>query len=263
MKRIGHLLLVCLLFALPIYSQAESIDSRLLKLDHLSEQILEFTKAGRYHQSKELLETFQREQVRAQRKNDQITEQEWAVITEARQQAYELMQSPEGKEQQCIERATAFRLAVNAVSSDYKPLWIRMEKPVMTSLNELKKSSSSADHSRFHESLNAFLAHYDMLQPSLQLDIPAGRLASLENHVRYVDHFRERLLNEGASAEDIERLEKEVDTIFREMHQEEVPQPSLGWVIGITGGIIMTTLSYVGWRKYRGEKEEARHKPNH
>ena len=36
---------------------------------------------------------------------------------------------------------------------------------------------------------------------------------------------------------------------------EDEADPSLWWVIISTGSIIILTLSYVGWRKYQGEKE--------
>ena len=40
--------------------------------------------------------------------------------------------------------------------------------------------------------------------------------------------------------------------------KKDEADPSLIWVIISTGGMIVLTLSYVGWRKYRGEKEKNR-----
>jgi sporulation protein YpjB len=38
------------------------------------------------------------------------------------------------------------------------------------------------------------------------------------------------------------------------MDQDQA-DPSLWWVIISTGSIIIMTLSYVGWRKYKGDKD--------
>lgn len=37
--------------------------------------------------------------------------------------------------------------------------------------------------------------------------------------------------------------------------EDDEADPSLWWVIISTGSIIIMTLSYVGWRKYQGDKE--------
>lgn len=42
---------------------------------------------------------------------------------------------------------------------------------------------------------------------------------------------------------------------------EDEADPSLWWVIISTGSIIIATLSYVGWRKYNGDKEMKKDAP--
>jgi sporulation protein YpjB len=38
--------------------------------------------------------------------------------------------------------------------------------------------------------------------------------------------------------------------------EEDESGPSIFWLIFSIGGIIFSTLSYVGWRKYNGEKDK-------
>ncbi|WP_338749654.1 sporulation protein YpjB [Bacillus sp. FJAT-52991] len=263
MNKFGRLFIIFFLFMLPISTQAEMINSRLLKLDTIAEQALEFTKAGRYDQAQQFMHQFQKEYLVLQEDHRLASPEEWSVISNVFDEALPLIERPDGREQQCLEVMTSFRLAVNAISSTGTPLWTQMEEPVMSSLQDLKQSSSQLDSSQFHETLNVFLSNYDMLKPSLQVDLASSRLQVLDEQVRYVDHYRDEILAAQSETGEIERLEKEVKAIFYEETKEEVIQPSLGWVISVTGGIIITTLSYVGWRKYKGQQEEARNKRNH
>lgn len=184
------------------------------------------------------------------------------MLATSLEQALQVIESPEGKEREAVEAVTSFRLAADAVVSQYQPLWVEMEQPVMSSLQSLKETSAAADSSGFHASLNTFLANYDIIQPSLKVDISKERLQSLEEQVRYVDQHRTAFLAGEEQEGKIHQLEKEMNMVFKEVSQEEASQPSLGWIISITGGIIITTLSYVGWRKYKGHQEEIKEKQN-
>ncbi|WP_203361907.1 sporulation protein YpjB [Bacillus sp. REN10] len=263
MNKFRQLFIIFFLFMLPISTQAEITNSRLLKLDTLSEQALQFTKAGRYDQAEALMEQFNKDYLVLQQDDRLVSAEEWAVIMNVFHEAFALVKQPDGREQKCLEVMTSFRLVVNAISSTSTPLWMQMEEPVMSSLQDVKQSSSQLDSSQFHETFNVFLSNYETLKPSLQVDLDADQLQVLDAQVRYVDHYREEILATPTEADAIERLEKEVKAVFYEKTREESVQPSLGWVISMTGGIIITTLSYVGWRKYKGQQEEARNKPNH
>ncbi|MFK2824199.1 sporulation protein YpjB [Bacillus sp. B190/17] len=262
MKKIKYLFLVCCLFIIPIHSKAEDANTRLLKLDQTAGQALEFTKAGRYDGAEAQLKTAQLELIHMQYESSGLSMEEWTVLSAALGQALQVLQSPEGKEKETLEMVTSFRLAADAVVSRYQPLWIELEQPVLSSLESLKKSSAAADAPGFHESLNTFLANYYMIQPSLKMDISKKRVEALDQRVRYMDQHREEIFIDQSAQSEVSQLQKEVETVFKEMDKEETAQPSLGWVISITGGIIITTLSYVGWRKYKGQKEDAREKQN-
>ena len=53
---------------------------------------------------------------------------------------------------------------------------------------------------------------------------------------------------------ELDALQYDLKTIFENMEEDEA-DPSLWWVIISTGSIIILTLSYVGWKKYKGDKE--------
>ncbi|MEK4028980.1 sporulation protein YpjB [Pseudobacillus sp. FSL P4-0506] len=263
MKKIKCLFLICCLFIIPVHSQAEDADARLLRLDQIAGQALEFTKAGLYEDAEAQLKAVQLELIQLQFKDSGLPMEDWTVLSTALGEALHVINSPEGKETETLETVTTFRLVADAVVSRYRPLWTEMEQPVMSSLQSLKKSSMTADSSGFHESLNRFLANYYIIQPSLKVDVSEKSVRILDEHVRYMEQNGEKMLKEASAESEIEELEKAVEMVFKEMEKEDPAQPSLGWVISFTGGIIIVTLSYVGWKKYKGQKEEERKKQNH
>lgn len=263
MKRIKCLFLICCLFIIPVHSQAEDADARLLRLDQIAGQALEFTKAGLYEDAEAQLQAVQLELIQLQFKDSELSMADWTVLSAVLEEALHVINSPEGKETEVLENVTTFRLVADAVVSRYQPLWIEMEQPVMASLQSLKKSSATADSSGFHESLNRFLANYYMIQPSLKVDVSAKRVRTLDERVHYMEQNRKKIFEEASAESEIEELEKAVEMVFKEMEKEDSSQPSLGWIISFTGGIIIITLSYVGWKKYKGQKEEERKKQNH
>ncbi|GLY09785.1 sporulation protein YpjB [Pseudobacillus badius] len=256
MKKIKCLFLICFLFIIPIHTQAKDADARLLRFDQIAGQALELTKAGHYENAQAQLKAVQLELVQPQVKDSELSVEDWTILSTALAEALQVIDSPDGKEREILEAVTTFRLVADAIVSRYQPLWIEMEQPVMSSLQSLKNSSVTADSSAFHESLNRFLANYYIIQPSLQVDVSANKVRLLDEQVRYMERNGEKLLGEATAEAEIQELEKTMERVFAEMKKEDAAQPSLGWVISITGGIIIMTLSYVGWRKYKGEKKD-------
>ncbi len=65
------------------------------------------------------------------------------------------------------------------------------------------------------------------------------------------------ILSDNDARQELLVLETDLQTIFDGLSEDEA-DPSLWWVIISTGSIIILTLSYVGWRKYKGEREKSK-----
>ena len=77
----------------------------------------------------------------------------------------------------------------------------------------------------------------------------------MDARIEFIDKYRPEILAENVSHMELEALEAELQLLFDEMTEDEA-DPSLWWVIISTGSIIILTLSYVGWRKYKGDQEK-------
>ncbi len=72
-------------------------------------------------------------------------------------------------------------------------------------------------------------------------------------HLSYLDEFRNMMLKHKSGQTQLSIIKGDLQKIFQTVKKDGV-DTSLIWFMTITGGIILFTLTYVGWRKYKGEK---------
>jgi sporulation protein YpjB len=88
----------------------------------------------------------------------------------------------------------------------------------------------------------------------MKIDVSAENIQKIDARINFIDEYRSEVVSNVKSQEELEGLEMDLKNLFDNMDEDEA-DPSLWWVIISTGSIIILTLSYVGWRKYQGEKE--------
>jgi len=76
----------------------------------------------------------------------------------------------------------------------------------------------------------------------------------LDARINFIDVYRSQIVSNPKSLKELDGLETDLKKLFTDMDEDQV-DPSLWWVIISTGSIIIMTLSYVGWRKYKGDKD--------
>jgi len=156
-------------------------------------------------------------------------------------------------EEQLHNSLLTFRLVVDAISSNHSPMWIAMEDKLMSSYRMFKEAIITQG-SNYKESLEAFLNIYDMLYPSIMVDVSLDKVQKVDVQIKYIRDHQNEFVNSQSAIEAIEALQRDLENLFSESESDEA-DPSLWWVIITTGGIIILTLAYVGFRKYRGEKQ--------
>ncbi|MDQ0213680.1 sporulation protein YpjB [Oikeobacillus pervagus] len=249
------LILICFFgFNFTVHAQEQS--SPILKLDAIADQALQLTKMARYDDAKQLLEYFSDEFTSVTLQEQVFTMDEIRIITVSHHQALQAVKSPSLEKQNKVDAVISFRLVMDALTSQYEPLWTGMREPIMNAFQHMKEAVETGDKENYHELLNYFLAKYNIIQPSLKLDIPVEKLQEIDAKIDYIELNRSNLQkNEQAFAE----LESDLQKLFDGVEEDET-DPSIWWVIISTGGIIISTLSYVGWRKYKGQKEHKKPK---
>ncbi|WP_064091041.1 sporulation protein YpjB [Rossellomorea aquimaris] len=242
-----------LLFLMPQPLFAAESSSPLNKLDEMAELTLQMTKAGRFEEAKMLLNDFSNEftTVNAQQS---FSMDELRILTISHNLALESINNSTGDLEQKVNAVTKFRLVMDALYSQYQPLWVEMEDPLMEAYSGVKLAVEEGNVEKYHTTLNVFLSKYNIIEPSIKLDVPVERAQALDARISYLDHYRQKVLESTEAMAELSSLETDLEKLFNNMTEDEA-DPSLWWVIISTGSIIVSTLSYVGWRKYKGESE--------
>jgi sporulation protein YpjB len=255
MKMKGTSIIIVLLlifFCLPVYTFAQ--ESPLSRLDSIADEALQMTKVGRFEEAKMLLEYFSEEFENVTVEEKMFSMDELRILTVAHDDALQSVTNTSITNEQRVNSVTTFRLVLDALSSQHQPLWTEMEDPIMSAFQQVKEAAHNKNSEAYHDTLNAFLNKYNIIQPSIKLDIPVEKVQQLDARITFIDRYRQDMMEGTEAMKELSQLETELEKLFDGVTEDEA-DPSLWWVIISTGSIIILTLSYVGWKKYRGEEE--------
>lgn len=239
-------------------ASANDDSSPIDQLNALSDEALQLTKSQRYEDAKKILETFSDKFSSVTVQESTFTMDELRIVTIAHNEAVEATTNVTMEPDERINRVTKFRLVIDAISSTKHPLWTKMKEPILAVFDDVKEAAFNGDQEAFHKSLNSFLSLYEVINPSMKLDVSPERFQKLDTRINFIDHYRQDILTQRNSMKELLILETDLQGIF-DLETDET-DPSLWWVIISTGSIIIVTLSYVGWRKYVGEKEKRKNR---
>lgn len=224
------------------------------KLDHISDEALQMMKFHRYDDTKKLLNYFSEQFTRISNKEHPFTMDELRIITVSHDEAMEAAVSSNMEYEERITRLTKFRLVVDAIATNHQPLWTEMRDQIMTAFHQAREAASTGDSADFHTNFNTFLSLYNVIYPSMKIDVSAENIQRIDARINFIDEYRSQVVTNSKSQQELEGLELDLKKLFENMDEDEA-DPSLWWVIISTGSIIISTLSYVGWRKYQGDKD--------
>ncbi|MDF2636650.1 MAG: sporulation protein [Pelosinus sp.] len=224
------------------------------KLDMISDEALQMMKFHRYEDAKKLLDYFSEQFTNIYNNNHSFTMDELRIVTVSHDEAMEAAVNSSMEYEERVTKMTKFRLVVDAISTSHQPLWIEMKESILTAFQQAKEAANSGDSAHFHTNFNTFLSLYNVIYPSMKIDVSVENIQKLDARINYIDEYRSEVVNNMKSQQELEGLETDLKDLFENMDEDEA-DPSLWWVIISTGSIIILTLSYVGWRKFQAEKE--------
>ncbi|PLS16334.1 sporulation protein YpjB [Bacillus sp. M6-12] len=249
------LLLFIAVMSVPMFAVYAQSSASLGKLDDISDEALQLARLHRYDDSAKMLTYFSEKFLEATGEEKLFSMDELRIITVAHNDAVKAVKDSGQDDKEKINSITKFRLVMDAVQSTHQPLWTSMEDQIMGTFSQAKDAVLSKDSQQFENQLDQLLAQYDIIQPSLKIDLDPERVQKLDARLSFINQYRPQVFSEKASQKELDELHDDLASIFDEMTEDET-DPSLWWVIFTTGSIIISTLSYVGWRKYKGDKEK-------
>ncbi|MDT8859992.1 sporulation protein YpjB [Alkalihalobacillus sp. MEB130] len=259
MRQVIMAVVAVLVFSFPISIKADETTSlhTWKELNHTSDQILQLVKQEQYEEAKQLLDYFSVSFLDIDFQQEGITMTSLRTVTGSFEGAVEAVTSIDMPLDKRIYQVTAFRLAVDALSSEHHPLWLHTEKSVMQSLETMKSSMTEGDNQAYQHRFNEFLRHYNMIRPALLINIEPQELQRIDSQVTYLERMRSENLDQDNVVSHIEVMEAEWTNLYNRV-KEDSADPSLWWVMFTIGGMITMSLSYVGYKKYKAEKQKVR-----
>jgi sporulation protein YpjB len=247
--------LLIFLISSPLHSSAE--ETSLSELDSIADEALQMAKSGRFEEAKQLLHYFSDKFAQVNANDRSFTMDELRILTVSHEGALQSLANSSESIERRIDSVITFRLVMDTVSSQHQPLWTEMEKPIMSAFQQVQAAADSGNSEEYQSTLNQFLTKYSIIQPSIKLDIPVEKVQQLDSRITFIDRYRNEAGSSEETMNELNTLESDLEDLFDGLTEDDA-DPSLWWVITITGSIIILTLSYVGWRKYKGESQQSK-----
>ncbi|MGD7008012.1 sporulation protein YpjB [Metabacillus sp. 84] len=174
-----------------------------------------------------------------------------AVHSKAVETLSEQTRDPDAK----MRAVTQFHMVVDAAFTENEPLWSSMEDTMMASFQHLKEDAAGGNTTSFEQDWNEFLSLYETIYPSVSVDVTPGQIRKVQALISSVEDDLSENVSQEARISQLTSMETEFKNLFKGVKEDEA-DPSLIWVIISTGGMIILTLTYAAWRKFKGEKEK-------
>lgn len=239
----------------PISIAAASNEENWDKLDQISDQALQMVKQERYQDAKQFLTHFSNEFLRMSQREQSFSMDDLRIITSTHNTALDAVNSSSLSFEERINRVTQFRLVIDAMRSEHQPMWTELEDSIMTTFGQMKETVEEGDTENFNQLLTIFLSKYNMIHPSITVDMTPVDVQKIDSHIAFLDEYRNEELKTATRIQQLDQMELDLKNLFERMKEDEA-DPSLIWVMISTGGAIILTLIYVGWRKYKGDKQK-------
>lgn len=176
------------------------------------------------------------------------------ILIDAIIQAKESLNAVKLDPDQAHKKVLRMRLALDAVSHKKQPLWLNYYPTIVNTMDELMYAVKENNRDAFYYHLNSLAEEYEFVRPSLVISHQLGITEKLDSQIKYIMNQRQNVWdNQERALNLLESLDKDWKVAFFQKN-EQSSQSFIFLMVGV-GTLICSVLSYVAWRKYKGEKE--------
>ena len=219
------------------------------KLNELAEQVLQLGKQKKYEEARQIIGNFSTDFLK-HLPEQKLTLTEIKTVITAYEQADEALTSVKMSDEERLNKLLQFRLTVNAVTNKHHPMWLDAKNLVLEPLQKAIQAMRENESHQFQMHVNDFLTNYEIIRPSLIISLPEHEFERYNSYVKYIENNRHNI-----DQNQFIMIQNEFKSLF-ENPKFSNAEPELIGLMYIIGGIIAITLIYVGWRKYKGEKQK-------
>ncbi|MDQ0299420.1 sporulation protein YpjB [Salibacterium salarium] len=150
-----------------------------------------------------------------------------------------------------LQYITAFRLAVDASISEDHPLWKKSGERLILLLDDINKQIENGNTDEAVQAFREWRHQFETIRPAMYTGMKEEEILPLTSYIQHLDN------EEWIETDGQDNLKKLKELFQKALSNEERSNvdPSLWAVILSIGGVLFVSLTYAGWKKYKGEKE--------
>lgn len=158
-------------------------------------------------------------------------------------------------ERQAYLKVLRMRLAIDAVLNKEEAMWVRFYPELVKVLNQLGNSLAEDQRDQFFSLLNRLFNHYEFIRPALVVSHPPQTITQIDSVITYLDKNSSQLWqNKSHTQELLDRLQHLLQMAFYQA--DHTIKEGLIWLTMGVALVIASVLTYVGWKKYKGQHEQ-------
>lgn len=249
------LITICILLPQIVFAHNHIDMDKWNELNQTSDKVLQLVKQQKFSDAKQLLDYFSEQFLFISKEHATLSMTELRVITTSYEKAQEAVTNVQLPLEERIMKVTQLRLVIDAVSNKHHPLWLNTKNSLLTSIDHLQQLTKNGDRQAYEHRFNTFLNQYHMIRPALLISLDATQFQKIDSQVQFLDRNRAVEQNREKLSNHLQFMHTEFEKLFNQVVESEA-DPSLLWVMFSIGGMIFVSLSYVGWKKYQGEKRK-------
>ncbi|WP_438351242.1 sporulation protein YpjB [Paenibacillus sp. FA6] len=160
-----------------------------------------------------------------------------------------------------LKSAAKLRLAADSLSNKEQPLWHQYYKVIREDLSMMQNQLNENNKQGLKKAYDSLQAHYELIRPAVVIQKKPFEINMMDSWISFVGGMTTSTTSKVDSIRNtIVQGEEMVNTLFGKKRDEPAFSAQLDlhsyqngiWIGGL---FILSTLIYVGYRKYQGEQK--------
>ncbi|WP_157967828.1 sporulation protein YpjB [Paraliobacillus sp. X-1268] len=238
-----------ILLCIVLYQLFSELDADEIEASSIAYQYERYITEERYQMANNWLKENQ-EVIRLAANTDH--EKSQAVIGELIHENLEIVNDTSIGRVEKLHTAMSLVIALDALEHNQQPIWVKTKESLHQTVESVLAEGLASDSKR-----KEIISQWEIIQPTLSI------MLEEEDYYELVSSYNR--LYDVRSETNMEPFQ----VVFRQAELMDITIPaqqsaylSFYWIILIVGGVIILTLTYVAWRKYKGQKKKKQKQHN-
>lgn len=234
------------------------------KMDVLSQDVYQLAKEGKYPEAKEKLASLGA--LFAETKPPKgLSIEAVNALSDTIIKAKRAFAAVKLEPNRLLWHALQIRLAIDSLTHEKQPLWKNYYSSYQEHINKMMLLGAGHKQAEFSQAFAQNLQLYQTLKPAITVAASAQQMEALYSIYSFLlQETRKAEYNWEGITNALTELNRLVDAIFvgedRSAFAPGMPPDSPLLIIALFASVILTSLGYVGWRKYKAEQDAKKRK---